>query len=84
MLYYEGEKRLEKSLNIVKILNNIKYLKQLAKYEIRPSEETRQAIHQNQKNTIVIDLILEQSPQNKSKVVPEELNQIEISQNNNI
>ena len=60
MIYYEGEKRLEKSLNIVKIINNLKYLKQLTKYEIKPSEEIKRVIFQNSKNTIDLELLVAQ------------------------
>ena len=64
VLYYEGEQRIDKSLDIVKIINNLKYMKQLIKYEIKPSEDIKKVIYQNSKNTIDMDLLIQSQDPN--------------------
>lgn len=48
-----------KSFDLVKICNDIKYLKLLAKFEIRPSVDTIFSIRHSKKSTIDIDDLIE-------------------------
>ena len=56
-LYDEGEKRMDKCFDIVKMKNDSKYLKMLCEYKINPSWETKFHIYHCMKNIIDLDTI---------------------------
>ena len=51
----QGNKRVTKSLDIVKLLKDIRYLKLLASMHIKPDTETKFRIYHSDKNVIKID-----------------------------
>lgn len=57
VLYEECEQRLDKSLNILKLLKDIKYMKLLLKFKINPEIETKFQIHHCAKNVINLDAL---------------------------
>ena len=54
-LFHEGKARIDKKLDMVKIINDIQYLKILTKYNIKPSVETQFQIHHCKKSIIDLD-----------------------------
>lgn len=54
-LYHEGVKRIDKKLDMVKILNDISYLKLLTKFNLKPTIETQFQIHHCKKSIIDLD-----------------------------
>ena len=57
VLFEEGGSRIEKIMNIGKIIKDIKYLKLLTRFKIDPDLETKFQIHHCSKNIIDIDKI---------------------------
>ena len=54
-LQFEGETRLLKNFDLVKICNDIKYLKLLTKFELKPNLQTKFAIRHCKKSVIDVD-----------------------------
>lgn len=56
-LYEECEKRLNHSLNVIKVLKDIKYMKLLLKFKLDPDVETKFQVYHCSKNVIDLDNI---------------------------
>ena len=58
-LYHEGKGRIWKKLDLIKIVNDIQYLKLLTKIHLKPSVETQFQIHHCKKSLIDLDTIVD-------------------------
>ena len=54
-LLREGQSRIDKSLDIVSLIKDIKYLKLLTMFKFDPDIETKFQIHHSRKNVIDLD-----------------------------
>lgn len=74
VLYEECEKRMEKHLDIIKLVKDIKYIKLLLKRNILQDTETKFQIHHSGKNVIDLDrLFLATDTECNAKIVVQPL-----------
>ena len=69
VLYQECEKRMDKHLDIIKLVKDIKYIKLLLKRNILQDTETKFQIHHSAKNVIDLDKLFDVAESSKTAPV---------------
>ena len=61
VLYEQGQQKLEKHLDVVKLINDLKFIKLLVKFTLKPKVDTKFSIRHCRKSVIDLDQLLKET-----------------------